>query len=216
MARRPRRSAKRPTPRPARKPAPSPAGSSLSPAMAALAEELRPSHAARMAALKLKVEQLRREGRLPSQFDAVACWRGLLPKPVPLTPIMNRVPAGSSSVNSAAVVPADDEHATIARGLSDNARSVLRFLLDNDAVDLAQRYPKGDIADELGLPRDAVRVVRRRLAKLARGLIESKDGRGGGIWLSPAGKKVAAQISPQSCRQYKPQLKLNRHQTGTD
>jgi hypothetical protein len=133
----------------------------------------------------------------------------------PLPDIRARVTPSNSSSGSATAAPVDDEYAAITRGLSDNAQSVLRFLLDNDAVELARKYPQGDIADELGLPRDAVRVVRRRLAKLDCRLIETKEGRAGGIWLSPAGKAVAAQIPPQSCRQFKPQLKANWHSTGT-
>lgn len=95
----------------------------------------------------------------------------------------------------------DDMYATIARDLSDNSRSLLRFLDVNAAYDCAGRYPQADIADELGVTTDALRVARRQIAKLALQLIESKEGSGGGIWLSPAGKKVAARIPPETCRQ---------------
>jgi hypothetical protein len=110
---------------------------------------------------------------------------------------------------------ADDEYADIARRLSDNARSVIRFLHDYTAYDRSSRYPQADIASELGLSPSQLRVVFRRLAKQSPVLFESKEGRGGGTWLTPAGKSVAERIPPQTCRQFKPVITANSHQTRT-
>jgi hypothetical protein len=110
---------------------------------------------------------------------------------------------------------ADDEPTRISRGLSDNARSVIRFLHQNTAYDRASRYSQADAASELGLSPSQLRVVFRRLAKQSPVLFESKEGRGGGTWLTPVGKAVAERIPPESCRQFKPMLKANSHQTRT-
>lgn len=119
--------------------------------------------------------------------------------------------AGKKPTQPAAEAEADDEYAGITRGLSDNARSVIFFLHENTAYDRASKYARDDIACELGLSSNQLRVVFRKLAKQSPALFESKEGRGGGIWLTPAGKAVGERIPPQTCRQFKPVPKANWH-----
>jgi hypothetical protein len=133
----------------------------------------------------------------------------------PLPDIRARVTPSNSSSGSATAAPVDDEHATIARGLSDNERSVLRFLLDHNAVDCPRRYPQADIAEELGMSKWKIQWCRKTIGNLAHKLIESKDGRGGGVWLSPVGAKVASRIQPQTCLQFRPTLKVKTFSTGS-
>ena len=95
----------------------------------------------------------------------------------------------------------DDEYAGIARRLSNNARSMLRYLLVVTAFDRASCFDLNGIAIELELSVDAVRSARREIGDISPNLLESARGRGNGMWLSPAGKLVAERIPPSTCRQ---------------
>jgi hypothetical protein len=139
------------------------------------------------------------------------------PLPLSIAEALRDGASAGDGQSESSTLPVDDEYFAIVRSLSDNARDVLRFLFDNTVVDRASRYPKPDMADELGLTLGQVRVVCRNLAAGSLGIrmLESMSGHGGGIWLSPPGVEVAKRIPPQTCRHFKPQSTPKRHSNGT-
>jgi len=123
-----------------------------------------------------------------------------LPPPVTVESLREVAP-GDDGRRDLLTLPVDDEYAVIARGLSNNARSVLRFLLVVTAFDRASCYDLSGIATDLELSHDSVRSARREIGAVSPKLLESARGRGNGVWLSPGGKLVAERIPPSSCRQ---------------
>lgn len=253
MARRPRRSAKRPTPRPARRPS---AKLCLHSAM----ERVRASFAEAAPRLRTRIEaghelwQSLIGEPMPLDLDDMqsAAVRFGLPADVvhrgdftlaevtnfmvgkrvaALDELYDRVRAteaevtvrrAAGNVTPSMSTPAgeqaeavDDEYAGIARRLSDNARSMLRYLLVVTALDRASCFDLNGIASDLELSRDAVRSARREVGSIKPPLLESARGRGNGVWLSPAGRLVAERIPPSTCRQAcLAEISTKKHKTG--
>lgn len=125
------------------------------------------------------------------------------------------VTPGTSPAAGTQVEAADDEYAGIARRLSDHTRSVLRYLFVNDAFDRASLIEQHGIAVDLEISFNAVRAARRELCRAGQPLLESASGRKGGVWLTPAGKLVAARVPASTCRQpCLAETSTKKHQTG--
>jgi hypothetical protein len=125
-------------------------------------------------------------------------------------PVTSASPPGRSPTEAVG-----DEYDGIARRLSDNARSVLRYLLVMTAFDRASRVAQHGVADDLRLSFGAVRTACREIRRISPELLESVSGRKGGVWLTPTGKLVAERIDPRTCRQScLSETSTKKHQTG--
>jgi len=75
--------------------------------------------------------------------------------------------------------------------LSDRQRDILQVLFKKEAFDMDHRLTTDEIATEVeGQGRGSAEDFKAPVADLARRkLVDTKEGRGGGVWLSPQGKK---------------------------
>jgi hypothetical protein len=69
---------------------------------------------------------------------------------------------------------------------------ILEAMLDLKATDPARRKTAAEIAKAAEGPQASAETFKRSIADLAhRGLVETKDGRGGGCWLTASGRALA-------------------------
>jgi hypothetical protein len=75
--------------------------------------------------------------------------------------------------------------------LSDRQRGALLLLHEKGAIDADTRQRADDVLRGLGGDRSSVKAALADLAQ--RGLTASRTGRGGGCWLTPAGRRLAGE-----------------------
>jgi hypothetical protein len=141
-------------------------------------------------------------GRKHAQLDDEhrALRRTILTKPAS-APTPPQPPSPTAAAVGKPATTEDQKLAGIVRGLSNNARSMMRFLLISKAFCRASAFTLDGIADELKLSNDAVRVARRCINSSTPKLLESARGPGGGVWLTPTGERVASMVPPETCLQ---------------
>jgi len=134
-----------------------------------------------------------RENAAPLHTSRPVCTLPTSTTPSPATP--------STPPNPKPMTPDQDRLAGIVRRLSNNSRSMLRLLLLHEAFCHASLVTLQYVAEELEISADAVRAANRAIREVSLSLLESKTGRGGGVWLTPTGKAVALLVPPETCLQ---------------
>ncbi len=134
------------------------------------------------------IEPVQRE----SIVRMLRAWRRELESPL----VLNSDPLDNSGSSAE---PLTDRLTNIANSLTDRQRTILRELFGEKAFNRDSLLRTNEIARLCSGPQAHPNAFKQPLAELAMtGLTESRTGRGGGIWLSPLGKEVAAHLSGAS------------------